>query len=97
MTLSSAPPVDALNLIDCEVLYALCPFLMELRALLASSPSECLPGGSARHITPVSAGPSILPLTSTGKQLEVKLHFGVCLLIILSLLQLFFFLLPLAD
>jgi len=75
VTSSIAPPVDSLNLIDCEVLYTLCPFLMELRALLASTASECAPGGSVRHITPVSAGSSMLPLASSGKQLEVRLQF----------------------
>ncbi|KAK3907881.1 Codanin-1 [Frankliniella fusca] len=72
---TSAPSVDALNLVDCEVLYALCPFLLELRALLASTPSDCALSGSVRHITPVSAG-SLLSSSSefSGKQLELKLE-----------------------
>lgn len=71
---STVPPVDSLNLVDCEVLYALCPFLTELRALLASTSSECAPGSSARHITPVSAGSAFSSSTSSVKQLELKLE-----------------------
>lgn len=72
ISFNTAPPVDALNLVDCEVLYALCPFLSELKALLASTPSEYAPGSSVRHITPVSAGSSMHLSQSSGKQLEVR-------------------------
>uniref|UniRef100_A0A8B9I600 Codanin-1 C-terminal domain-containing protein n=1 Tax=Anser brachyrhynchus TaxID=132585 RepID=A0A8B9I600_9AVES len=75
-TVTSAQALDSVPLVDQQLLYTCCPYLGELRKLLASfvAGSGAKNGGFIRKITPTAAE-SLAPKTSvTQRKLQVELE-----------------------
>ncbi|NXK09184.1 CDAN1 protein, partial [Herpetotheres cachinnans] len=75
-TVTSAQALDSVPLVDQQLLYTCCPYLGELRKLLASfvTGSGAKNGGFIRKITPTAAE-SLAPKTSvTQRKLQVELE-----------------------
>ncbi|XP_038637984.1 codanin-1 isoform X2 [Scyliorhinus canicula] len=68
--------LDSVQLVDQQLLYLCCPYLSELRKLLASyvAGSGVRNGGYIRKITPTAAAPLIATLAQSQQKLQVKLE-----------------------
>ncbi|XP_048455569.1 codanin-1 isoform X2 [Rhincodon typus] len=68
--------LDYVPLVDQQLLYLCCPYLSELRKLLASyvAGSGLKNGGYMRKITPTAAEPSLPTLAQSQQKLQVKLE-----------------------
>ncbi|XP_059505354.1 codanin-1 isoform X2 [Stegostoma tigrinum] len=68
--------LDSVPLVDQQLLYLCCPYLSELRKLLASyvAGSGLKNGGYMRKITPTAAEPSLPTLAQSQQKLQVKLE-----------------------
>ncbi|XP_043554322.1 codanin-1 isoform X1 [Chiloscyllium plagiosum] len=68
--------LDSIPLVDQQLLYLCCPYLSELRKLLASyvAGSGVKNGGYMRKITPTAAEPSVPTLVQSQQKLQVKLE-----------------------
>ncbi|XP_078089761.1 codanin-1 isoform X2 [Mustelus asterias] len=68
--------LDSVPLVDQQLLYLCCPYLSELRKLLASyvAGSGVKNGGYMRKITPTTAAPLIPTLAQSQQRLQVKLE-----------------------
>ncbi|XP_031436332.1 codanin-1 [Clupea harengus] len=75
-TLDSSQGLDSLPLVDQQLLYTCCPFLGELRKLLAAfvAGSTAKSGGLLRKITPTSAEPRDPPTTRSQQKLQMELE-----------------------
>ncbi|XP_069494756.1 codanin-1 isoform X2 [Ambystoma mexicanum] len=75
-TVSTAQSLDCVPLVDQQLLYICCPYLSELRKLLASfvAGSGSKNGGFIRKITPTAAEPLVPKPAQTQKKLQAALE-----------------------